>query len=332
MIATCLTGLVSAGMLMMVRGELVAFESNDQIGKAQISSRAGMDLLEGVLRRACAGIAVGGIGLNVGAAQTVTSCVRVWDGALLAGGSFTHGTPTAAPDAVELVYATSTATLVTAPPTLDTAPTVTVVDASGFGVGDYVLIGDYQLADLFQVSAIAGNQLALGMLPATVVSPPGLTLATGSIVMKARTISIYVAGSTPPMLMLDPDGMAGTDHLDAQPLVEGALDLQLAVGIDGDGDGVIAETGGGGGDEWWGNAAAELTVLPLPPWNMGVGYVQPRQIRATLLVQTTNRYSGAVPALGPYEDRSSYAAASQSGPRYRSSRIIVAPRIWNLGE
>jgi prepilin-type N-terminal cleavage/methylation domain-containing protein len=335
MIATALTGMVSTGLLMMVRGELVAFATSDQLGKAQIGSRAGMDLLEGVMRRSCSGVALGAIGLNLAGAQRVTSCVRVWDGAVPAGGSFTAGSPTAAADALELVYATSTATLVTAPPVLTTAPSVTVADASTFAVGDYVLVGDYQQADLFQVSAIAGNQLSLGALAAPVVSPsaPALTLAVGSVVMKARSISVYVDATTkPPMLMLDPDGMAGSDHADAQPLVEGALDLQLAVGIDGDGDGVIAESGGGGGDEWWGNAAGELTVLPAPPWNNGVGYAQPRQLRATLLVQTTNSYSGAVPALGPYEDRTAYASTSLPGPRYRSSRMVVAPRIWNLGE
>lgn len=333
MVALALTGVVSTSLLVMVRGELIAFETSEQVARTQLSARAGSDLLEGVLRRACAGMANGGLGLNLPGVQAVTSCVRVWDGAVLSAGSFAHGDASSAPDAVEIVYATGSYTVVSAAPVLTATPSVQVADVTPFSVGQYVLVGDYQQADLFRISEISGNTLSLGTLPAPVLSPttPPLALGVGSLVFVARTVAVYVApGST--MLMLDPDGMAGTDHADAQPLVDGAVDLQLAVAIDGDGDGIISENSSGAGDEWWGNAPGELPLLPPPPYGAGVGYVQPRQLRASLLVQTNNSYPGAGAALGPYEDRTTYASAASAAPRYRSSRIVIAPRVWNLGE
>ena len=333
LVAGALSGLLCSGLLMMVRGELMAFELSEQVGRAQTSSRAGMDLVEGLLRRACGGMSLGTLGLNLPSAQGLTSCVRVWDGALPSGGSFTHGAPAGAADAVEIVYAAGFSSVATAPPVLTSTPSVTVADASGFAVGDYVLIGDWQQADLFQVSAISQGTLNLGNLPLPVVSPtaPPLTLAAGAVVLKARTVALYVSGGAASMLMLDPDGMAGSDHLDAQPLVDHAIDLQLAVAIDNDTDGSISESADGTADEWWGNAPGELPILPAPPYNGGVGYPQPRQLRASLLVETANNYVGAQPALGPYEDRSSYVTAA-AGPRHRSTRMVVAPRMWNLGE
>lgn len=343
MVAMGLSLLLSTLMLAAVRGQLMAFEMSDQVTQAQQSARAGLDYLESLGRRACGGAPLGAVGINLpGVAQRVVSCLRVIDGAQLSGGGFVAGSAATLPDALELILATSPLTVSTGALLTTTQPQVDVADRSGFSVGGLVLVGDGQQADLFQISALVpaaagtGGTLRLGTLSAAVVSPqtPALVLPAGSLVTGAQAVSVYVT-ATPPVLMLDPDGPVGADHADAQPLVEGVEDLQLAVGVDTAGDGVVAEDpSAAGADEWIGNVAGE--VLPGPPWNRaGTGDPQPRLLRITLVCRTANTYAGVVPPPGPYEDRVTYsvtATTSPPVPRFRPLRVSVAPRAFNLNQ
>ena len=353
MIALALTGMVTTSVLLIARTQLLAYEMNDQIVRTQQNARAAMDFLENIARRACGGINSGGVGINVpGVPQTLTTCLRWYDGAQVASGSFSTGSA-GAPDALEVVYASGAMTALTAPPVLTASPSVTVADTSHFAVGDYVLVGDFQNADLFRISGIqaAGSgsprpgTLQLGTLSAVVVSPVGLVLTTGAPVLKATTYSMFVApagSGYDGMLMLDPDGVASANHLDytrVQPAVDGIVDFQVAIGIDGDADGLIREDATAvNGDEWTGNVAGEL--LPALPWNpAAVGNAPPpppqlQQLRLGLLLQTMNQYAGAPPTVTPLEDRpaASYPTRRGSAPRYRSVRAVVAPRAWNLNE
>src|SRR5260370_42081276 len=117
---------------------------------------------------------------------------------------------------------------------------------------------------------------------------------------------------------------------DGRGLADGMMDLQAAVGIDGEGDGIITEVTGGANDEWFGNASGE--TIAAPPWNRaGTGDPQLRQLRLTTVAQTLNSYTGIAPTIGPFEDRTTYpSTAAGGGPRYRSERVVIAPRIWNL--
>jgi hypothetical protein len=139
--------------------------------------------------------------------------------------------------------------------------------------------------------------------------------------------------------MVDPDGVASPNHLDftrVMPAAEGVVDFQVAVGNDGNGDGVISETSASpGSDEWIGNGAGE--IIPAPPWNAGSLATPPqlRQLRLSLLFQTANSYGGVAAPLPTFEDRpaSSYPSVAAAGaPRYRAMRITVSPRAWNLAE
>jgi hypothetical protein len=306
-----------------------------------------MDYLEGVMRRACGGVSQGGIGINVGGTvpQIVTSCAWVYDGAQLSGGTFTQGSAAqqaAQPDAIELIYPISTPTMVITPPTNPTAPTLSVADVSNFNPGDFALVTNNLNGVLFKVDTItpaAGTTpavLTMKTLSSNFVAPAGLTLAVGNSVFRAASVSIYVApqqgqtGYNPlyvNMLMLDPDGVAGADHTDADPLIDGVDDLQLAVGVDSNGDGILTSASP---DEWLGDQVSELPMAA-PPWN-GNGQPQLRSLRATLLTHTINKYSGAHVTVGPYEDRAaaSYPSFSADWPRYRPDRVTVSPRAWNL--
>jgi hypothetical protein len=224
-----------------------------------------------------------------------------------------------------------------------------------------VLIADtsFQNAYLFKVSAITTTAtvapklgtLSFGSLTAAPVAPSdGVTIAVGSPVMKAQTWSVFQAPSTATafsgMLMVDPNGVASSNHLDftgnssaalVQPVVDGIVDFQVAVGIDGQNagvvDGTITEKGAGANDdEWVGNVAGE--TLPGLPWNNTGATQWFRQVRLSVLLQTMNIYTGTPPTITTMEDRasSSYPTVAAGSARYRSDRIIVAPRSWNLSE
>jgi hypothetical protein len=98
---------------------------------------------------------------------------------------------------------------------------------------------------------------------------------------------------------------------------------------DNNGNGVIDGVPGTVSSEWYGDAAGELP-LAVTMWNT-TGNLQPRWLRVTLVLRTSNAYQGKAPALGPYEDRSTYPSTVGGTPRYRPVRFTVAPRVWNLG-
>ena len=130
LVALGLSGLVAAGMLALTRGQLQAIQLSDSTNKLQQNVRAGMDFVENLSRRACGGVASGQVGLDVPPLPSVASvpCLRVWESAMPAGGSFAAGTSGSASDALEVIYATGTLTATTA--AFDTQPSVTVASTT----------------------------------------------------------------------------------------------------------------------------------------------------------------------------------------------------------
>jgi prepilin-type N-terminal cleavage/methylation domain-containing protein len=364
LVSLALSSLVAAGVLLLTRAQLRAYDLNDGIVRAQQNARTGLEFIETQLRRACGGISQGSVAINLpGITPVRKSCLQVWDSAQQTGATFsTSGTTS--PDAVEIIYATANTNNTYSATSAafvagSTTPSVTVTDMSGFSVGDLVLVTDFKNANLFQIATINGGSsaatgagpLGFGTLSSASINAFNYTPASGDAVIKATSIALYlVAGSglTPGQLYLDPDGMVGTDHTDGQPLIEGVSDFQVAVGIDWStvapangtqNDGIITEAASRAlnNDEWIGNFAGETIPAPASaaPWNPTVAAAPMLlQIRATVLVRTTNTFTEATANMGPYEDGATITAADSAGryPRYRAMRMTVAPRAWNLGE
>lgn len=360
MVALGLSAMVATGTLILVRSQLVGYELNDSLMKAQQNARAGLEFMEGQLRRSCGCLSEGVVALNVpGLAPVVSGCVHFWDNAVQSGGTFTSGA--VGSDAIEVLYCTAnTLGSYTVASSMSgfttTTPAVTVTDMSGFAVGDLVLVTNFKRGNLYRISTINGGAgPATGAGPIAFASPSsnainatGYVPTAGDAVVKASSAAIYyVAGAapTPGQLYYDPDGMVGANHTDAQPLIDGVSDLQFAIGADMQtvapatgtaNDGLIAEAAAPatGNDEWIGNASAE--TLPAPPWNLSPAAAPMlRQIRSTVVVRTINSYPSPIPNLGPFEDGALITAAvSATGryPRFRVMRSIVAPRVWNLAE
>lgn len=372
MVALGLSSMVATGVLVLTRSQLSAYEMNDSVIKSQQNVRAGLEFVETQFRRTCGGISQGAVTVNLpGAAPWQTTCVRYFNAAATSGASFTSGSGTG-PDAIELLYATGNSNASYASVTslngwLTTTPSVIVSDMSGFAVNDTVMVTNFKYAELFRIATINGGAgpasgvgpVTFGALAAPPLAPTGgspsttvYTPVANDAMLKVSSSALYFVagtGGTPGQLYLDPDGMIGTDHSDAQPLIDGVSDFQLAFGIDWQAaapatgtqnDGVIAENlaagRAAGDDEWVGNAAGEaLPAVPVNGWNATPSAAPMLlQIRSTIVVRTSNAYVSAVPAVGPYENGASISTVDSAGrhPRFRTMRSVVAPRAWNLGE
>jgi prepilin-type N-terminal cleavage/methylation domain-containing protein len=340
MIAMSLAAIMSAFMLMLTRSQLIAYETSDQITRAQQNARAGIDFLELKLRRACIGSAYGRFvvmvpGLGGHAAGDIVPCVRYWNGASQSGGTFTNGATSEAADAIEILAGDSPVNQAEATAnggnfaTLNaTPPTLVVSNPTAYSVGDLVIVSTYYDAFIFKVADNSGNKLTFVASGTSVdflfTQPNGTPVNEGQIstttlanlaVMKLSSYSIYLntaAGPFQNMLVYDSDGMFGTAHnldgLDASPLVDGVEDFQLGLGYDSNADGVISDA-----QNEYINTLAALNAFinnqnasAAYAWNY-TGNIQLRTIRATLLLRTINTYSGT--PYGPQqaiEDRSTW--------------------------
>jgi hypothetical protein len=124
---------------------------------------------------------------------------------------------------------------------------------------------------------------------------PSAGIAAGALVVRARAVAFFIAVAADglPTLMMDPDldGPA-----DPEPLADGIEDLQIAVGVDLDGDGILRDDGTAG-DEWFYNAAGD----PAPP---AVTTTRWRALRLTVVARTPHERSAELVSKRPaVEDR-----------------------------
>lgn len=201
------------------------------------------------------------------------------------------------PDSLELVYA-STGQRPTAlrQPYTDTSTVMTVANATNIKAGDYVVVTNISDgAAVIQVTDVTPNGPDFDL---TTASPsgkcgagitsgafPDIGFPQGSLVMRAKLARFYVLDDASvanlPTLMLDPDGDPDTDN--SEPLAQGIEDMQIAIGIDTDGDGAVTENGAAAGDdEWFYNVAGEPDPDPALLW---------RAVRITLVARSLREQS-----------------------------------------
>jgi prepilin-type N-terminal cleavage/methylation domain-containing protein len=367
LVALFVASLLSVFVLSLTRSQLVTYEMQGQVNSTQQNIRESFDYVETTLRKACAGVSEGKVRVQLSdATKFDTTCIKVYDGAIFGVGtttpavgsigSFQYSVPATKADAIEIIYGDGSGlSVVTAPPA---GGQLFVGDATPFSQGDFILVTDMKNGYIFKIQSIT-TAGAAGTVPTGTITldqvagnPSDSTISNivaGSIVMPAKSVAFYVDISTDtrnPMLMLDPDGVIGSSHGDAQPLAEGVEDLQIAVGFDGLGtnavDGVIVDNANGT-DEWIGNAGTtEYTTNPgllalnanSTTWYPSVTTnASPRQIRLTMIVRSLNQYAGTAAALNGAENRNTvFGGSTTVASRYRQLRAVVAPRAWNPTE
>ena len=370
LVALFVASLLSVFVLSLTRSQLVTYEMQSQTNSVQENTRESFDFVETLLRRACAGISQGRVWVHLSDSTAFpTSCVRVYDGAAVgtatppavgSTGSFTSTNPAGAADAIEIIYGDG-ANISTV--TSATGATINVADIQPFtGLdGQLLLVSNMTDGYVFkqlQHSPSTATATATGTITlsgVTTLPSNYFTIQSGVYIMPAKVYSLYIDTTTDsrnPMLKLDPDGVAGTDHSDAEALAEGVEDLEVAIGWDGFNggtpDGYLLDNGSAT-DEWLGNQGTTEITANFPgtmPWrtddtSFSVVGGMPRAIRLTLLLRSLNQYAGTPFAVKPAENRGTasgwnWAAVSAGtatvGPRFRQLRMVVAPRAWNTAE
>jgi len=126
---------------------------------------------------------------------------------------------------------------------------------------------------------------------------------------------VFSIGATDgvPTMMMDPDAGGAAA---VEPFAEGIEDLQVAIGVDVNGDGAITEVGAAAGDdEWQGNMAGDAALSgPI------------RAVRITVIARSTKPLAGPVAGFNrpAAEDRPADTALDKF--RRRVLRQVVETR------
>jgi hypothetical protein len=190
-----------------------------------------------------------------------------------------------------------------------------VVDASQLAAGDSIVISNATQGHLVKITAVNGTTLTLASQCGSINLPSG-GYAAGSLVIRAQhaTFSIGTVNAVPTMMM-DPD--AGGSAA-SEPFAEGIEDLQIALGVDVNGDGVISEVGSSADDdEWQGNVSGD-TALSGPI----------RAVRVTIVSRATQALAGNVASFNvpAIEDR----PAGNTFDKYRRRVLRSVVETRNL--
>ncbi len=281
---------------------LGGFADNERVLQAQRGARGAIDVIADAVRGSSPGVTTGAIQdlapLSDGTCSGNTDAMTV-----------SNGTGTAGSDVLVVVHA-SGGVLGFLQEDLDSSKSELVVNAENddfrdglyFEVGDLVVVTNGTNGHLFQIDDLEGPdasdpdkdwKLKLSDQISNLCSSPTLTepffsggnYPAGSMVIRARRsrFSICDVAGTPYMILGDDDGDCDVTATDFEPIAEGIEDLQLAVALDGNGDGEIdVDDPGTTTDELHYNAAGDAVPTGLstsPRWSA---------LRVTVAARTTD--------------------------------------------
>jgi prepilin-type N-terminal cleavage/methylation domain-containing protein len=248
MVSLVIFSFAIAGVLAVAVAMTRAFREQRRVVATENAVRAPLDFIVDALRQASPGVTTGTITDGQDCSFTA--------------GAISFVDNTTAPDELTIVYASggvvsTTHSVVDGSSTSITIPTEHVAQ---FAVGDYVLVTDGAQGTLVAVTSVGTD--ALGIAPTCTTAFPGAGYPAGSMLIRAQRARFVIEDLDGiPTLKLYANGATS----DAEPVAEGVEDLQVALGVDADGDGavtgdILAYGTGTTSDEWIGNASGD--VLP----------------------------------------------------------------------
>jgi prepilin-type N-terminal cleavage/methylation domain-containing protein len=308
MIAVIILGIVVGAAFSVSFSIMNSYREHRRGMGVERSARGAMAVLVDAVRNASPGVPNGQIVDLVG-------CETTWRGIRVVNGAD-------APDAIDLIYAKGGVTTSLRAPFDQNSNTIVVEDGSLLAPNDQILVTDFVTGHLVTVQAVTqvppDFNLTLTSTPnAACGTPPApFSYPLRATVIRAQRARFSVGGASP-TLMLDPDGAIGP--LLPEAVAEGIEDLQIAIGVDRDGNGLIEENvTAGDADDWVFNHPAD-TLLP------DIGVTPYRAIRLTVLAVSTNETTAVASSLRPAaEDRA--AATTPDNLRRRSLSTIVEIR------
>jgi prepilin-type N-terminal cleavage/methylation domain-containing protein len=310
MISLVLFSFAIAGVLAVAVSMTQGFREQRAAVEAEGSVRVPIDFIGDALRQASPGAPTNNI--QDAALCTTTGAISVTNNQ-----TAIHDATITGWDQLDVIFASGAVVTSTRGVYAAGTTSMDVTDASQLAVGDSIVISDTNQGHLVKITGIGGNTLTLAPQCGGITLPPTGNYAMGSLVIRAQHATFTLdAVDGIPTLMMDPD--AGGPAV-AEPLAEGVEDMQIALGIDANGDGVIAEQGTGpGDDEWQGNFAGDpLIVGPL------------RAVRVTLISRTTSGLIGNLNSFSRPAAEDHAASGVLDTYRRRALRTLVEVR--NMG-
>lgn len=251
MVALVIFTFAIAGILSVAVAMTRAYREQRTLIATENAARAPLDFIVDAIRQASPGVTTGVI-------KDASDCTFV-------GGAVSMVDNTDAPDELTIVYASGgvVSTTHTAVTSSSTSIALPAGHSAQFAAGDYVLVTNLAEGTLVRVTGISGDDLDVSVDCPTAF--PATGYPAGSILVRAQrarfTIGTVDSLGIPSLLMY------ANGSSDPEPVAEGVEDLQVALGVDANGDGVL--TGHAwppplvANDEWIGNDVGE--VLPAGP-------------------------------------------------------------------
>jgi prepilin-type N-terminal cleavage/methylation domain-containing protein len=240
-----------AGVLSVAVAMTRAYREQRRVIATENAVRAPLDFIVDALRQASPGVA--------------TATIKDANDCSFSGAAISMVDNDDQPDELTVVYASGGIVSTTHSAFISTSSSIAIPasQTAQFAIGDYVLVTDTNEGTLVKVTAVNAASLSISITCATAFPAGGYP--SGSILVRAQRARFVIAdldngaGQPVPTLWMYPNGV--TDPDDAEPVAEGVEDLQVALGVDADANGAIADGGlGSTTDEWIGNASGD--VLP----------------------------------------------------------------------
>jgi prepilin-type N-terminal cleavage/methylation domain-containing protein len=232
-----------AGVLSVAVAMTRAYREQRRVIATENAVRAPLDFIVDALRQASPGVS--------------TAVIKDANDCTFSGAAISAVDSDTAPDELTVVYASGGVVSTTHSAFLSTSTSIAVPIAqiNEFAINDYVLVTDMNQGTLVKVTGL--GTASLDVVPTCAAAFPSGGYPAGSILVRAQRARFAIGAvdgiST---LMMYPNGATT-----AEPVAEGVEDLQVALGVDADANGVITDGGlGSTTDEWIGNASND--VLP----------------------------------------------------------------------
>jgi prepilin-type N-terminal cleavage/methylation domain-containing protein len=248
MIAMVILGIVIAAAFNVAYSIMNGYRDHRRAMAVERSARGAMSVLADSIRNASPGVENAQITDLVGCSTlTGINVVNRSDG----------------PDTLQIVYASGAVITSIRLPFNQDSNEMVVLDGSGLKNGDQVLVTDFDnRGHIMAITGVTDNggdyTLGLANTPSSMcgTAPPPFSYPVLSTVIKAQVAEFSVDESGDvPVLMMDRDGAGAGDP---EPVAEGIEDLQIAIGVDEDGDGEVSADAPDGVDEWFYNHADDI--------------------------------------------------------------------------
>jgi prepilin-type N-terminal cleavage/methylation domain-containing protein len=311
MIAMVILGIVVAAAMNVAYTIMNGYRDHRKAMAVERSARGAMTVLADAIRNASPGVENAQITDLVGCST-------------LTGIDVTNRTD--GPDSLQIVYA-SGAFITSIRQVFDQDSTeLIVLDGSGLKAGDQILITDFDdRGHLMAITDVTDNggdyTLALASAPSSMCSPspPDFSYPVLSTVIKAQVAEFTVDDTGDiPVLMMDRDGAGAGDP---EPVAEGIEDLQIAIGVDENGDSEVSADAPDGVDEWFYNhvddvdPALAITARPY------------RALRVTVVARSIDETTARPTSIRPAAE--DHAATTQPDV-YRRRSLSTRVEIRNL--